>query len=123
VRLLRYVDHIVVLSDRGNISEQGTFAELSGAGHYVAVNVEDSLNEASVDTLSKDAIPTVEFLSNASAVEEDAPLDKARQIGDVNVYRYYFSFLSWKIGIMFLILQVCYAVLNTFPSKLMDCLQ
>lgn len=118
VRFLHYADQIIVMSDNGTISEQGTFAELSKAGGYVGASAEDISIEASLDSVSADTDLKVEFASSdASAPDDAAPLDKARQIGDFNVYRYYFSFLSWKIGIAFLVLQVFYAFLMTFPSK------
>ncbi|OAG06384.1 P-loop containing nucleoside triphosphate hydrolase protein [Paraphaeosphaeria sporulosa] len=116
-RFLRYADHIIVLSSKGTISEQGSFADLSKAGGYVAPSAKVNSSESSVNTVSGDADPKVDFASSDATVADDtAPLDKARQIGDFKVYRYYFSFLSWKIGFMFLVLQVSYAFLNTFPT-------
>ncbi|KAL5448960.1 hypothetical protein PMIN07_004119 [Paraphaeosphaeria minitans] len=116
-RFIRYVDHIIVLSGKGTISEQGSLAELSRAGGYVAASAVDTSSESSMDTVPDDTDPKVEFASsNSATANEAAPLEKARQIGDFNVYRYYFSFLSWKIGIIFLVLQFSYAFLNTFPT-------
>ncbi|KAF2449993.1 putative multidrug resistance protein [Karstenula rhodostoma CBS 690.94] len=117
VRFLRYTDQIIALSDSGTISEQGTLNELSRTEGYVAASTADISSESSADTVSEEDDPKVELASSdANAAAEAAPLDKARQIGDLNVYRYYFSFLSWKTGIMFLVLQVCYAFLSTFPT-------
>jgi ATP-binding cassette subfamily C (CFTR/MRP) protein 1 len=117
-RFLRYTDYVVVLSDKGTISEQGSFDELVAAGGYISPggeNAGDSIDLAEEQT---------SFDVNLSSHQSDAAIlqtndlapDKARQTGDFTVYRYYFSCLSWKIGVMFLIFQVSYAFLTTFPA-------
>jgi ATP-binding cassette subfamily C (CFTR/MRP) protein 1 len=41
-RFLRYTDHVVVLNDKGTISEQGSFDELVTAGGYISSGVENA---------------------------------------------------------------------------------
>ncbi|KAF2218923.1 P-loop containing nucleoside triphosphate hydrolase protein [Elsinoe ampelina] len=42
-------------------------------------------------------------------------MDRIRQVGDASVYRYYFASLTWRVGIVFLCVQVVYAFLTAFP--------
>ncbi|KAF2708669.1 hypothetical protein K504DRAFT_491353 [Pleomassaria siparia CBS 279.74] len=51
-----------------------------------------------------------------STKKDDSVLDKSRQTSGFVAYRYYFAQLSWKIGSIFLLFQVAYAFLTTFPT-------
>jgi ATP-binding cassette subfamily C (CFTR/MRP) protein 1 len=118
-RFLRYMDHIVVLSDKSTILEQGSFDELVKSGGYISSG-EEHTGEVSVDLAEDHYSLDIELSLHQSDTavhqEDDMSHDKARQTGDFTVYKYYFSCLSWKIGVTFLIFQVSYAFLTTFPT-------
>ena len=117
-RFLRYTDHVVVLNDKGIISEQGSFDELVTEGGYISSggeNAGDSVDLAEEKT-SLDTNLSSHQSDTAILEQNDLAQDKSRQTGDFTVYRYYLSCLSWKVGVTFLIFQVSYAFLTTFPT-------
>jgi len=116
-RFLRYMDKVVVIGDQGSIVEPGSLSIIS-AGDY-ASSGDDDMDEDSIDPPEhyEDIESNRHRYSNTRPAEQEDPiLDKARQTGDFAVYRYYFSCLSWKMGLTFLFFQLCYAFTTTFPT-------
>lgn len=112
-----YSDHIIALGASGTIVEQGTFADLSGAGGYVQSSCLKHLD----DTEQK-AFPVTE----ASKEDESSPtkvtpinmtLPKDRQTGDISIYRYYFKSVGAPVTAAFFSCAACWGFFNAFPSE------
>ncbi|KXH66664.1 hypothetical protein CSAL01_09388 [Colletotrichum salicis] len=118
VRHLPLADHIIALGADCTVVEQGSFADLQTNGKYV-----QSLKIQEAET-------TPEGKNEAASQPEEAPLaqratqvsdlaeepDKARQLGDVAVYRHYFgSMARWVIAV-FIFWCCSYACCMNFPT-------
>ncbi|KAM0351956.1 hypothetical protein ACHAPU_002472 [Fusarium lateritium] len=99
VRHLPFVDHIIALGN-GTVIEQGSFSELMKNNNYVHslgvrhkdtdFSSDDEISETRVTTA---AVPAVPSLLVVQAVE-----DKARQQGDLSIYKHYFKSVGfWSV--------------------------
>lgn len=116
-RFLPHGDHVVVLGE-GKVLEQGPYRKLTmtkalagmrpseASGHH---NDQDSL------TIDDDDESPPTFRPHETKAE-DSPLDKSRQLGDIQVYRYYFAALSWAVAAIFFVFQISWAFLSSFPT-------
>ncbi|KAI5235790.1 multidrug resistance-like protein [Aureobasidium subglaciale] len=116
-RFFSKADLIVVLNSEGKIEGQGTYRELHAAGHNAARYIDTA------ETISQDATTekisahhTRTYAAAKPARNNDKTLESARQTGDFSIYKYYFACISWTMAVVFLILQVVYASLCTFPT-------
>ncbi|KAI5246025.1 multidrug resistance-like protein [Aureobasidium subglaciale] len=116
-RFFSKADLIVVLNSEGKIEGQGTYRELHAAGHNAARYIDTA------ETISQDATTqkisahhTRMYAAAKPARNNDKTLESARQTGDFSIYKYYFACISWTMAVVFLILQVVYASLCTFPT-------
>lgn len=115
MNLLPWADQIVALSKDGRIAEQGTFTELNALdGSYVR---SFALQQAarSVEKELTEPVGVYKLGTNqASAV--DTIGDRSRQLGDFSVYKYYFAATGRSAMIIFWLLEISWAFLETFPS-------
>ncbi|KAF2495596.1 putative multidrug resistance protein [Lophium mytilinum] len=118
VTLLPHADHIIALGTNGRIIEQGTFDELNVADGYVRSFCLKSRVQRPADEIT----PTDATTSDASnppkknEPKSAAAGDKARQLGDWSIYRYYFQTIGWKLTCVFFLLEICWAFFSTFPT-------
>ncbi|KAK1640158.1 ATPase-like protein [Colletotrichum phormii] len=106
VRHLPLADHIIALGVDCTVVEQGSFADLQTNGKYV-----QSLKIQEAETTPEGKTQTVTQVSDLA--EEP---DKARQLGDVAVYRHYFgSMARWVIAV-FIFWCCAYAFCMNFPT-------
>ncbi|TIA79218.1 multidrug resistance-like protein [Aureobasidium pullulans] len=56
------------------------------------------------------------YAKHGDSKTDDKDLDAARQRGDFSIYRYYLACISWTVAAIFLLLQLTYAFLSTFPT-------
>ncbi|THW39632.1 multidrug resistance-like protein [Aureobasidium pullulans] len=115
-------DHVVVLSSEGTILDQGTFQELctrdNKAASYI-VSAEESAPEQSFteSAYNEDSTKARKvYAKHGDSKTDDKDLDAARQRGDFSIYRYYLACISWTVAAIFLLLQLTYAFLSTFPT-------
>ena len=120
-------DHVVVLSSEGTILDQGTFQELctrdNKAARYI-VSAEESAPEQSFTESAYNEVSTKArkvYAKHGDSKTDDKDLDAARQRGDFSIYRYYLACISWTVAAIFLLLQLTYAFLSTFPSECLTC--
>lgn len=88
---LSLADHIIILSDDGRISQQGTWAELRSSGQYIRdVILEDFENAERKDDVSSSApLQNSEKAKLAPAASDETTKDLTRQTGDSAVYGRY----------------------------------
>ncbi|THX23790.1 multidrug resistance-like protein [Aureobasidium pullulans] len=115
-------DHVVVLSSEGTILDQGTFQELctrdNKAARYI-ISAEESAPEQSFteSAYNEDSTKARKvYAKHGDSKTDDKDLDAARQRGDFSIYRYYLACISWTVAAIFLLLQLTYAFLSTFPT-------
>jgi ATP-binding cassette subfamily C (CFTR/MRP) protein 1 len=114
VKFLPYADHVVVLAE-GTITEQGPFASLTNVQKTKPSTSDHTIaSHADLPGQENDA-PKNKFTPHDIKIERRRE-DKSRQIGDWEVYRYYFAALSWFVVAMFFVLQVTWAFLSCFPN-------
>lgn len=79
-------DHVVLLDDQGSISKQGAPDGLSV--------LDDFITSAPEQDASASASPGA--VSDPAPVQQaDDELGQQRQVGDMSIYKYYFSSLGW----------------------------
>ncbi|OHE95615.1 hypothetical protein CORC01_09047 [Colletotrichum orchidophilum] len=118
VRHVPLADHIIVLGADCTVVEQGSFADLQTNGKYVqslkiqeAETTPQGQNEA---TGHPEKVPLALTVTEVSDVAEEP--DKARQPGDVAVYKHYFgSMAKWVIAV-FIFWCCAYAFCKNFPT-------
>lgn len=101
---LNIADKIIVLNKDGRIIKQGPTEQLSDVEHDV--DTDPGLAQHPPAELASD------YVSNAARRAEEA-MQADRQIGDLEVYKYYFASLGW-VG--FSIFALCVASDGAFTS-------
>ncbi|KAI1382741.1 P-loop containing nucleoside triphosphate hydrolase protein [Hypoxylon trugodes] len=100
IKHLPFADHIIALGSDGSLVEQGSFPELMANESYVqSLGVKESDTtgtndgvQSIADELSntqKEPTPTTIVVANSK--ESNVSEEQARMIGDIAVYRHYFS--------------------------------
>ncbi|KAH0496963.1 hypothetical protein TgHK011_004301 [Trichoderma gracile] len=121
VEFLASADLIIVLGRDGNITEQGSLAQLQATGGYVqtltASNPIVEHNDAGQDEIFSeprdvDSAPKVEYKAKQVEIKED----KRRQLGDSTVYKYYFGSIGSFFLITLLGIELVWAFLQSFPT-------
>jgi hypothetical protein len=104
VRHLRSADHIIALGQKGNVIEQGTFAELDSTDGYLkSLAIAEAKKEGGKSTHRE------EENSNSRAVTAPSHAtttdDDVRRLGDFSVYNYYRKVLTlWRL-LLFVVLE------------------
>jgi hypothetical protein len=123
VDFLASADHIIALGREGKITEQGSFERLFTTDGYVQslmanksiVSVTDAHQDEIISVSAAEAsVPKVEYKAKQVEVKDD----KRRQTGDSTVYKYYFGSIGTVFLVTLLVLEVVWAFLQSFPSKL-----
>jgi ATP-binding cassette subfamily C (CFTR/MRP) protein 1 len=81
-------------------------SEVTVANDHQEEKISESVAEAS--------IPKVEYKAKQVEVKDD----KRRQTGDSTVYKYYFGSIGTIFIVTLFVLEVVWAFLQSFPSKL-----
>ena len=103
-RHLRSADHIIALGQKGNVIEQGTFAELDSTDGYLkSLAIAEAKKEEEKSTVTEEGNANsraVTALSHATTTGDDA-----RRLGDFSVYNYYRKVLTlWRL-LLFVVLE------------------
>ncbi|RDW58714.1 hypothetical protein BP6252_13190 [Coleophoma cylindrospora] len=109
---LSYADHIIVLGRDGTIAQQGTFEDLnSTAGYLRDYSAKQHRNRGhKVD-------PTTPlFRVRSTLTTSTVPESDSRRVGDMMVYKYYFSIIGWKVSLVFVALTIWPVFCLSFPS-------
>jgi ATP-binding cassette subfamily C (CFTR/MRP) protein 1 len=107
VSRLSYADHIIALNSAGQISEQGTLAQLQNSGGFVeglatkhryeSIPLSDqSVEELSIPAPSTSRQEGVKLRAKFETEEEDLN----RRIGEFSTYKYFFSSIGWSTCII-----------------------
>lgn len=112
---LSYADHIIALSARGTVVEQGKLGQLLKSDGYVAgittrhtAEVEQVLEQKT--SAAKDAVvPDVD--------RQNAAADLSRPVGNWSVYNYYIQSIGRGDVAAWTLVMIIYSVLVEFPSK------
>lgn len=111
---LSYADHIIALSEQGSIVEQGSFTDLMTNGGYISNLTVEHKNEE-IDKAQEEADSSKYKASNSErAVAEN---DLNRPVGDLAVYRHYFSATGYAYTAVFLVLVAAFAFFVQFPGS------
>ncbi|KAL3426779.1 hypothetical protein PVAG01_00288 [Phlyctema vagabunda] len=116
VNLLPWADQIVALGKSGQIVEQGTFADLNAReGSYVHSFALRGASKRPEEVQEKNIGP-YKLASHQNNALKSSVEDKARQTGDLSVYRYYFAATGRPAMIYFWVMQIVWVTVETFPS-------
>ena len=123
---LPFADHIVVLNEKGEITEQGSFKELNAAGGYVSgfelqqadwtvrstemTNLDQVLAMA---TTSKIVYPT---LPPSKETIETAEFEANKRTGDLAIYAYYAKSVGVFAVVTFIVAMCSYVFCISFPQ-------
>jgi len=119
---LREADNIVVLDEKGTVSEQGTFDSLdldNGHLHELIVNSRDRKSRAGSESNKITENNTMNLTAAVSKIDESKD-DLMRQSGDLTLYKYYFKSVGWKDGAAILVLSVCSQFCSYFSRRCHD---
>lgn len=115
-------DNIIILNQSGEIAQQGNHTALGledGSVYRQSRQSNDEIGAAaSLDNDSPAKAATGEKEKQGNNVENttsEAPVKPPRT--DFSVYRYYFSTVSSKKAVVFVVFQICLAFLSSFPCK------
>ena len=117
VRHLAFADHIVALGAEGTVIEEGSFQSLAVNPKYVhslghkPIGVQETGIEIEKLEVGKAPRSPPEVSKPTSELD-----DRARQVGDVAVYRHYFSILGVHLLISFLTFGMIFGFLYNFSS-------
>ena len=124
---LPYADHIIVLGEKGQITEQGSFKELTASGGFVSeldlepANWSMKAKELKLDDMLFNATrkphihaPTEESLPPRKT--EESQLEANRRTGDLSVYYYYIKTVGTMAVIIFIIAISSYVFCYSFPQ-------
>ncbi|KAF4438951.1 abc transporter [Fusarium austroafricanum] len=103
---LQFANNVVIISEDGSVkvAQNGTRID----------NCEDDLNE--MDEKASDHASEMERSADSNGTAEMRPQDEARQLGDLAVYRHYFSSMASWVIILFVISCCCYGFTSNFPT-------
>lgn len=119
VHLLPNSDHIIALSQDGQVIEQGTFAKLQESGKYVqSLDITDPHSDSDSETASEQDIVEEDKKLDQDTEEEEQEMAEQQSVSsDRSTFKYYFAAmrpLSLAIGGVFIIGQ---AFCATFRCK------
>lgn len=125
-RRLPFADHIVVLNEKGEVAEQGSFKELNAAGGYVSgfelqpadwtvkstemTNLDQVL---AMTTASKIVYPT---LPPSKETIETAEFEANKRTGDLAIYAYYAKSVGLFAVVTFIVAMCAYVFCISFPQ-------
>lgn len=112
-------DHIIALGKDGKIVEQGTFAELNSASGYIqGLAVNDTAKSEATKEVVVEAVQYSLGASKQAQVpkSESTKDDRARQLGDLSIYRYYFGTVSTLNTVLFFIAATFFACSIILPT-------
>ena len=118
MHLLGDDDRIIVLSDDGQVVDQGSFSFLKEKpqlkGFMLASQVRPSHGDTS---LADTANTSQQQASPAKASSDDGQkFDLLRQSGDTSLYWYYLKSIGWAYGLTGLAIGVVYMGMGLFPG-------
>ncbi len=123
-RRLPFADHIVVLDEKGNVLEQGSFKELNASGGYIsnfdlpAPDWGFEQKGAKLDQLfsspSKHVHASVPLKDTKGLSESE--LDANRRTGDLSVYGYYVNTVGRFAALCFVTAMCGYVFAMSFPQ-------
>lgn len=116
---LAAADYVVVL-DKGQIAQQGTFEQLNSKMGYVqSLNIEElkeDMLQAKPDGVDQ-IVVAKEFVTIPGPEKPGIDMDDERQTGDSAIYKYYIGSIGW---VRFLIFAV-YVTVSTVFVTVMPC--
>jgi ATP-binding cassette, subfamily C (CFTR/MRP), member 1 len=117
VHLLPFADRIISLGSEGLISEVGSFHELRSTNGYVAgLNIESRTKNVPGPLLAEDR---AEYRFDKQKATK-ANTEITRQLGDSEVYMYYFRSNGLRNYIFYFGLQIAWTTMGNFPSMYQD---
>ena len=106
-------DHIITLGADRTVIEEGTFDSLVKNKSYIqSLGVNKQVKSADTNSLAT-LSSTIKPKPKVSAKEEE---DKARQLGDVAIYKYYLSTIGISVMALFILFGLAFAFLYNFPA-------
>ena len=117
-----YADHIVVLDERGKISEQGSFKELTASGGYVSsldllpADWKYKSNETAFDRLIAPNARNTYIAPKKEESDEAIELEANKRTGDISIYAYYAGSVGWFAVVTFIVAISGYVFCYTFPQ-------
>ncbi|KAI4197560.1 MAG: hypothetical protein LQ348_002135 [Seirophora lacunosa] len=123
---LPFADHIIVLNDKGQIAEQGSFSELNlGGGHVSSLDLEPAdwrVREQGTSKLDQllqnapqDYIPTL--APTKEAVDDpDSEFESNKRTGDLSVYAFYAKSVGRTSVLIFMLAISAYVFCVSFPQ-------
>ena len=115
---LSYADHIIALSPKGTVSEQGKLGQLLASAGYVAGLAARHTTES--EDMPEARVPPAKATGAGDVARENAAADLNRPAGNWALYSYYFTsagrrnIAAWTFG------MIIYSALVYFPGKVVS---
>ncbi|KAL8722266.1 MAG: hypothetical protein Q9225_001213 [Loekoesia sp. 1 TL-2023] len=125
-RRLPFADHIIVLNEKGQIAEQGSFTELNFGGGYVSSldlpqpdwrvrNQGTSTLDHLLVSASEDYLPILPHTKEV-AEDPDTEFEANKRTGDLSIYAYYAKSVGWFAVVTFVVAISAYVFCISFPQ-------
>ncbi|RDW69977.1 hypothetical protein BP5796_08374 [Coleophoma crateriformis] len=116
VHHLREADKIIVLSEDGTITEQGTFETLNKNQSYVQKLLLGEKGDVNSGQDKEAGSPIKDKPTIKSKASAEDGNDLLRRTGDAQVYKYYLKSIGWRHGLILLFLTVGGEFCLAFPQ-------
>ncbi|KAJ9607943.1 hypothetical protein H2200_008022 [Cladophialophora chaetospira] len=107
-----FADYIVALTPQGTVAEEGTFPELMSNRGYVASVVA----RRKIESDANEELPAHPEETKDAKMADPATEGAIRPLGDIQVYKYYFSASGWRNTAVFFIAILFFAFFSRFPD-------
>lgn len=121
-RRLPFADHIIVLNDKGQVAEQGSFKDLNASGGFVSsldlpaaewnLDPKETNLDRLVPTTAKAAVGSL----SKNETPQEAEFEANKRTGDLSIYSYYAGSVGWFAVIVFIVSICSYAFCISFPQ-------
>ena len=119
---LPFADHIIILNDKGQVAEQGSFKDLNASGGFVSSldlppavwNIDPK--ETTLDRLVPGPVKAAVGTLSRNPTPQAEEFEANKRTGDLSIYAYYAGSVGWVAVVVFVVSICSYAFCISFPQ-------
>ncbi|PNS16291.1 ATP-dependent bile acid permease [Sphaceloma murrayae] len=112
---LPQADHVIEFKGDGTIAQRDNELIILNDDHDASRGDNNAVEGSGTDSKQQHGPDEGQAITLPPPDGKSETTDMSRLNGDSAIYGYYLSKLSWKVGLVFLVLQIAYAFFSTFP--------